>query len=87
MKIKNVDKECVQSIRDRIIAFLDSAPSDEVFTTRELMSRVGFVINNTDRLRRRMESYVFVSGRKQLLWGGELAIKNLKRHLGQKQIK
>ena len=73
-------------ISDRIIAFLDAQPSDEVFSTAELSEKTGLPLDSGSvkkHMARALKTYQMVGllGPAIRVWGNPRALANLKKHL------
>ncbi len=74
----------VGSETDRLLAFLDSQPDDEIFSTNELREQLHAAFNSGSfgAQRARWKDYEFkmvVDGRYQSMWGNKTAIAALRK--------
>jgi hypothetical protein len=88
MKIREVKNS--GSKIDKLIAFLDAQPPDEVFTNSEIMTRLGCEFDFSHRFRwgnNKWKDYmtkVLLRGNTVPVWGNKKAIINLRNELGSR---
>lgn len=84
MKISNFSNGRSESF-SRLVAFLNTQPEDEVFTSAEIEARVDVHLDSK-AIRNRVQDYretVMLDGRKTRVWGNKKAIAALREQLSE----
>ena len=90
MKISNIKNVHSVPLKERILKFLQTAPDDEVYKSKELASLVDGCPDSINKRRAELPEYCITvagdAGRsgKVLYWGCPAAIKAFKKHVGLK---